>query len=255
MICQNCGAAYGEEELQCPYCQSENRTAAERQKKQVLAAYDLEEQKLRKEMKSYAKNRAGILTKRILWGVLLLFGIAVLVAAGVILFGKLQAGHSYQREQAHLEKLEAMYGQQDYAGIADYVRKHELWSASYKKYEQIYELQYHYQRLKDAMCQLEELSAADFSSEEKRLSCLETWASSAAKDAAALLASAREYAEDQAILGNESCMEDYGQACSRLLLELGCTEEEIRQAADAAESGETVLENRILRFYTEEKAE
>lgn len=250
MICQNCGAEYKDQQLQCPYCRSENRTEAERQKARVLASYDREDQELRKEMKGYAGERAGRLTKWILCGVAALLVLAGLVTAGVILFGKLAAGHSYRQDQTHLKKLEEMYVQQDYAGIAEYVSQYGLWSAAYEKYEQIYEVQCHYSRLEEDLQTLSELAATLFSSEEEQLTHLETWAFYAAEEAAAVLSAGREYAEDNAILGNEACMSSFCEACSRLLLEAGCTEKEIQNASVQGEAGASALGSRILAYYT-----
>lgn len=250
MICQNCGAEYKDGQLQCPYCRTENRTEAERQKAHRLASYDREEQKLRREMKSYSKERARKLTKWILCGVSALLVIACLVTAGLLLFGKLGAGYSYRKDQAHLKKLEELYVQQDYAGIADYVSEYGLWSATYEKYEQIYEVQQHYRRLEEDLLMLSEIAGTAFDSEENRLSYLETWADSAAGEAAAVLSAGKEYAEDKAILGNEACMNFFCEACSRLLTELGCTKEEIQNASGLGEAGEAAMVSRIVAYYT-----
>ena len=249
MKCQHCGAEYDDRSPVCPYCQSENIQEAERRKKEALAAYDKEALQMRKEMEGYAKKKARTLTWWILRITGILFLAAALITAGILIAGKLWAGHSYKRDQAHLEKLNEMYVQGDYAGIAEYVKENELWSVSYEKYEQIYYVQNAYDRFLEQLTQLKQLSEETVLDREKQIGYIESSASYAADDACYVLSKSAEYAKDAAILGNEACMEQFYELCTQTLLQLGCTGEETEEATLSEDGGKKVIAGRIRDYY------
>ena len=226
MVCKNCGAEYDKSSISCPYCGTENAQTAGKQKKEILQGYDREAAKIRKEAETFPQKTANRLTKRIVFavGILALIGISFTIL--FIFYGKLSVRAKYRQEQIYLEKLEALYQEGRYEEMEAYSRKKDLYGRAYQKYAQVMEINRYYERMESSIDEIRLIEAGNSSTEQKK-ELSDYWMQDALLQASNVLQKCREYAEDDAFLGNEQVMEEFYHNCVGRLQEFGYTEEEI----------------------------
>lgn len=146
MVCKTCGAALEDNTIICPYCGWENEPLA-------AMAREAEVSELRKKNREYkrkpekAAKTASVVLICILAGLLILFGMSVVVTAFI---NRSDAFSEVRDQQKALSDLEKFYDAGDYAGMNEYLRYFPDSSASpYKKYYKIGQL---YERI----CNFEE---------------------------------------------------------------------------------------------------
>lgn len=226
MVCKNCGAEYDKGSIRCPYCGTENIQAAGKQKREILHSYDTEAARIRKEAEAFPQKTADRLTGGIVFAVGILALIGVLSAIIFIFYGKLSVSVRYRQEQIYLEKLEVMYQEGRYEEMEAYSRKKNLYGGTYQKYTQVMEVNRYYERMENSMDEIRLIEAGDLSTEQKK-ELSDYWMEDVLLQASNVLQKCREYAEDDAFLGNEQVMEEFYHNCVRRLQEFGYTEEEI----------------------------
>ncbi|MDO4463930.1 MAG: hypothetical protein Q4C57_05215 [Bacillota bacterium] len=226
MICKSCGAKYDKSSIRCPYCGTENIQAAGKQKREILQGYDKEATRIRREAEAFPQKAANRLTKGIVFFVGILALIGILFTILFIFYGKLSVRAKYRQEQIYLEKLEALYQEGQYEEMEEYCRKKDLYGRAYQKYAQVMEVNGYYERMESSMDEIRLIEAGNISAEQKK-ELSEYWIQDIQNQALNVLQKCREYAEDDAFLGNEQVMEEFYHNCVRRLQEFGYTEEEI----------------------------
>ncbi|MBQ2770821.1 MAG: zinc ribbon domain-containing protein [Clostridia bacterium] len=143
MQCQNCGAPMEETALLCPYCGFENEAEALRQQEadlsgiygKIAALFHLPQRAAKKAVR-------WIVTLGI--GLLLLFLLLLLFVFGG---SRLVTGTALSRQNARLEKLEALYSAGDYGAMCALLDKTErAYADTYGKYTSVGEV---FSRLED----------------------------------------------------------------------------------------------------------
>lgn len=131
MICKSCGAKFSEELLVCPYCGTENEKEAIEQQEEYIEQMHQKVEAVRDLPKQVAKKANSWLTKVVI-GLVIFAGIALLLS---IVVTKVLDATSLQRQQKKLDKLEALYQAEDYAGLEEYLSNIKEHGGEFKKYE------------------------------------------------------------------------------------------------------------------------
>ncbi len=136
MECPNCGAPMAGR-LKCAYCGYENELAAERMhEKEISGVYARIARLLHVPV-----QRAKKLTRGLLIGAAVLVIVFSLALAGAFIYSKVAPGAELQRQQAAVEKMEALYAAGDYAGLTAYLEKiDDSYRAVYDKYTTVAQL-------------------------------------------------------------------------------------------------------------------
>lgn len=225
VLCINCGGAYRQGELLCPYCQAENVTEAKVRKQKKLAAYDTEAQEME-------KNLVGKIVKIVTRILLILAAVLIvgfLVAAAVAaLSGPLTARAEQQKRQKHIAEMEILLEQKDYASLLAYVTEHSIGGeVCYDKYTQVTDL---YNSL-EYMYQWKEQLYQDrtFMTSAERLEDQEYWCEAVIGEAMYYMPETRTYLNDRVVLGNEVYLEELYQQIMDELRATKLTEDELRE--------------------------
>lgn len=205
MICKNCGAEYEDNRLSCPYCRTENRKAVNNRKKEILNQYDKEADAMQAQAETYAERTANKLTKKIIviLGVLAVCG--VVVAVFFVLAANFKVNYGYWQKNRHIQRLEEMLAEADYAGMESYLDKKKLYRG-YDKYEQPAELYRYYLRMKDDGLQMQSMEMRVEWGYERWKSLTEFYVDDILKSAAEVIGDYQEYAMDKTFLGNEEAL-------------------------------------------------
>lgn len=223
MVCGNCGAAYSESDLKCPYCGSENKKEAERRHILKLKEYDKEAEEIKKLPEKIVKKS----TKTLMVFGVCAAGCAVIVLLLVLVFGKLSSSRQFKTLQSSLNQLEVYYQEESYLEMREYIARHELTGNSFNKYRETANLYFAYSQMSEQLDEFDKTEKAV--SGERLLSSIETILYYGADT----LSGSKSAIEDKGILGNEDVLRNiYGDAVNELKEKLGLTEDEIRELED-----------------------
>ena len=114
VLCINCGGAYKQGQLNCPYCQAENRREAQRRKKAKLDAYDNEARQMEQNIVSRVVKTATRVLLMVAVVLVVGFLIATIVAA---VAGPMVAGKEQRQKQAHMDAMDSFFGNRRLWGI------------------------------------------------------------------------------------------------------------------------------------------
>lgn len=249
MICQSCGAEYENTSLRCPYCHSENETAAERLKQEILKSYDTEAESLKETVPKTAVRRW---TRYLVMALGIMLALGVIGAAGAVIAGRVSAGLQYSKGQGHIEKLEAFCESKDLKALSDYIRENSLYGRSYEKYWQLAKVYESFAYMEEYAGEVREIAEnANLTREEKEKYC-RYWLDAMLENGAAVLAQSRQAIEDRAILGNEAVLENLYEDCTQFLLKLGLSEEEIAVLEQEDGTDREELTVRLLDLFLQQ---
>ena len=224
MNCKYCGAEYEDDLLQCPYCNSENEKEARERKEEILKSYDVEADKMKKEMASYPKKTANKWTKIILIILGCLLVIVIMVSVIVIVAGKLTVNVEYKIEQQQAGKLEEFLAAKDYDGMLAYIEEKDIWSG-YDKYLEVKDVYKEYVEILKSKQTIEE-TTREYGKEtwEKWTEYQVDWM----VDSAITIYQYEEaYTQDKVLWGNEDEIEEIVQMAEKELLSYGLSEDEM----------------------------
>lgn len=248
MHCTSCGAEYGEKELNCPYCGSENRKLAEELRQELLEGYDREAEAMEITVPGQALRH---FTKRLVRLISVVLLISVVFAVGSGIYARVSAKLEYRTKQKNLKRMETLFQEADWEGLEEYYGKHSgLYGAEFEKYREMitaYEWLTHLKENAEALEGLEEIS---FSSREDRAELYRGWGELVLDSAGEVLAVCSSGMTDEVILGNEQALRMLYEEGAEILRGLGCTEEEIRLLIeeDTAEAVDVLLESLLKRY-------
>ena len=227
MICNQCGAEFDNSLLQCPYCHSENRKEAGRQKNLILEGYDKEAENIRREAEKYPEKAARKWTGYLLLGICIALAVGVVLTILYLLCSSLFTRLEYAGENAVLAKLEEYYQAEDYAALSEYMREERLYGNTYEKYGEVkavYELLAEMER---AVCEMEQVNTYTGFSREEMWECVEYWAEDYISSAQKAMTLADGYINDRVFWDNEKVIQTlYGEVVEKLS-SMGFSEEEI----------------------------
>lgn len=253
ITCVSCGAKYDRKEIRCPYCYTENRAEAKKQKQQILAGYDREAEDIREDMKTYPKRTARKWTGYLVKGIVVLFIIGVLVTAGILIYGRLSTKKDYNQNKEHLETLEGFLQDGDYDELADYISEYELYDNCFDPYLQIRSVYWDYQYLEDLVESMGNVKEYTGFSKEEQISLLQDWSVSVVNQGQWVLNKCRGYMEDMAILGNEEILQKLYENSEQILLDSGLTKEEIAALSVCGEEQERIVyAEKVQAFFVAE---
>lgn len=131
MICENCGAEYDDHLLLCPYCGTENARAAQMEHQKEMHDLNEKTEQLRQAPERAARRGSQIVTK-----IAVIVVIAVLVmAAGIWVVTRIQAGSALSQQEKQLAKLEEYYEAGDFEQMEEYLDSLEHgYSSTFAKY-------------------------------------------------------------------------------------------------------------------------
>jgi len=154
--CGNCGAQYGADLRQCPYCGAENTVFIDREFRQSLEHIDRQA----KELKHLPKQVAKLWARR--WGRILFIGLALVMLTGILGAAVRAVGTwvsnktAPERQEKHLAALDAYAADGDYEKVGEYLREHGLYGGVYGEYSDIYGVAYYYSNVEEFRSELEE---------------------------------------------------------------------------------------------------
>ncbi len=237
MICQNCGGEYTDNLLRCPYCLTENKEAAEKEKSDILKGYDAQAKDIENEAKAYPKKRANELTKKMLK----VIGILVLAAIFATLLFNAFVRRMDAKEYAGVDKdkkiLSELMGQRDYDGMNQYLQKNGIKGSRYEIYEQVLDAYKAYTRVLEEREDLEEYAGYMREGDGKQqIRNREIWASSMRLSISQILYNGQDvihiynkYGTDAAFMGNEEQLKELYEETVTIFREYGYSEEEIQE--------------------------
>ncbi len=236
MICQNCGAAYEDGSLRCPYCHSENTRVADKMKSQILKSYDREAKNMEQSLPEEAVHRwTAYLTK----GLLILLAVGVLAAVAAVICGRAFGGISHRGEAAHVKKLEAFCETGDYKALCEYMEEESLYGIKYQKYYEIKRVYSSFLSMKDDIMQINRIMEDDSLTEEEKADYAGYWVEMAMFHASEALTNGRQYIEDNIFMDNEEILESICNECRSSVAGLGLSEEEtdMLEQKDSSDGG------------------
>ncbi len=228
MVCKHCGAEFNDTLLQCPYCGSENRAEAKRQKKKILRGYDKEAEQMRADAELYPEKAAKKITKKLLIIIGAVLLIAVLMIVLYLIVSGQQAKANHASEKKHEEHLEELFRDGDYTGLIQYMKKEELYDRDYEKYG---EVRYLYDKYLTMQISAEEAYSIihDPQLAERDVKDLASyWVEKFLRCANDTLCESTIYIDDKVFWGNEEVLKEIRDEVLQELLIRGFTEEEIQ---------------------------
>lgn len=207
MNCKNCGAKYDKKSLNCPYCGSENKIVAEKQKKEILDRYDREAKEMEVTVPRQAVNRW---TKYVLLGLGIVIVLFIVITVITVIISGISAKFTYNKDQHQLERLEEYFQKQDWQGMNEYMDDKEIRTQIYSKYTEVNDAWNYYDDYQNVV--------GIAGTEELALYYMYN-----------VLEGTKKAMEDKALLGNENVMEDFYNDAVNELKEKGFSEEEINE--------------------------
>lgn len=251
MICIQCGAAYEDGLLECPYCHSENRKESLRRKREILEGYDKEAEKIKKEAGSYVKKTAGKWTGRFLAGVGILLAVGavltVLYLFGSFLFHKF----AYVAKTDRLQKLEEYYQAGDYEALTAYMQEKKLYGREYTKYAEIQEICRELENMERDAGYIKEIGELDALSMEEKWETASYWVKDYLSSAKKALTAADTYLGDRLFWENEEGLEALWEETVKRLQDVGLEEDDITRIVTKEEEALTDLEEKLFELLTE----
>lgn len=136
MICENCGAYVNDDELVCPYCNTENEKRAKEEQNQYITYLKNKKKELEKLPGKILKNT----TKFFLYGGFAVIGTGILVVFIVFAFSRITSADLLEKQKKEIAQLEEYYHLGDYDAMCDYYEKVGKNGGSYEKYRRVYEV-------------------------------------------------------------------------------------------------------------------
>ncbi len=251
MICTYCGGKYSKTALTCPFCHSENKVMAEKQKKKILGQYDIEAENM---MKTVPKKVVRKGTKWIFITGLSLAGLVVVIFIIAVLSGKIWGDISYDKQNTYKQQLEQYFQNQDLEGLCHYMKEQGLNGYYYTKYDQVKTA---YEYLSEIQFRLEEATeimqnATWTEAEKKELS--DYYVRSMIQYFQKLCIDCKKYIGDGAIPENDILLKQIQEEAMSIFLDLGFGEEEIDtfttadQLSDNEEKSNEILNEIVDRI-------
>lgn len=155
MKCTNCGKKIGIEDRVCPYCQCENKLAAQHEKN--MGQYDKSFGKTQGEVEGSAKKMEGLGIRAIILAVLVI-GILVMSIASANNYAdpdtdKIIEEDSKKHSAEYAAQLDRYLEQGDYLEFEAFVHSHNVsfWEADYEKFRSVnYCASYYYECIRHA---------------------------------------------------------------------------------------------------------
>lgn len=248
MVCNQCGAEYKNDLLQCPYCHSENQKEAKRQKRRILERYDREAADIRQETEKYPEKAANKFTKYLVLCICAALAVGIIAIVIYLLCSKIFFKMEYAGKEAHIAKLEAYFDAGDYAGLSGYMDDKNLYSRDYDKYGEVWDV---YDRLTDmdeAIENVSEISEVKTFTEEEKWQCAEYWLGIYVESAKQVLTLADEYTQDKVFRGNEEVLLTLRAEATGKLTDTGFTQEEIDRLYQEDLENLTDLKERLFEL-------
>ncbi len=247
MVCNQCGAEYKKDLLQCPYCHSENKKEAKRQKRRILESYDREAAEIKREVEKYSEKAANKATKYLVLGVCAILALGVLLIILYLLCSKILFKMEYAGEEANIAKLESYFGAGDYESLCAYMDEKNLYDRDYDKYGEIWDVYDCLRDMDEARAQIATINGYTFSKEEKWQSA-EFWLGMYVESAGKVLSFSKEYSEDRVFRGNEEALLQLKEEALKELEEVGFTREEIDRLYTEEADALTDLKERLFEM-------
>lgn len=227
MICNQCGAEFDNRLLQCPYCHSENRKEANRQKRQILEGYDREADNIRKEAEKYTQKTAGRWTKKLLIGIGIALAIGVLLTVVYLLCTRIFVKAEYAGKDAKLAKLEELYQAGDYAALSEYMWEEDLYGRDYDKYGELWEVYAELEDMEESVPYMEKVNNYTTFTREELWESFEFWAEEYISSAKRAMELADTYINDRVFRENEDVLQLLLDMTVEKLTDIGFSREEI----------------------------
>ena len=227
MICNQCGAEFDNRLLQCPYCHSENRKEANRQKRQILEGYDREADNIRKEAEKYTQKTAGRWTKKLLIGIGIALAIGVLLTVVYLLCTRIFVKAEYAGKDAKLAKLEELYQAGDYAALSEYMWEEDLYGRDYDKYGELWEVYAELEDMEQAVQHMEKVNSYTTFTREELWESFEFWAGDYISSAKKAMELSDTYISDRVFWENEDDLQSLLDITVEKLTDIGFSREEI----------------------------
>jgi hypothetical protein len=252
MICPSCGAEYDDSSLMCPYCHSENSSAAREEKQRLLESYDKEADEIRREADNYPKQAAKKITRYLLAGLAAVLVLGLLVTVLYLCFGRRQVNADYRQEKVNLEKLEELYGAGSYEDLTAYIKDHDIWGRTYDKYLQVADLCGGCESMQSYEAEVREIFENSYLQQENKESLAEYWIECFLGQAYQIAADTEEYTQDSNLLGNEQILKTYYGTMLTLLEPYGVSGEDLQEIGEKGDdTWNEVLERLKQGFYSQ----
>ena len=248
MICNQCGAEYKSNLLQCPYCHSENPKEAKKQKRNILESYDKEAATIKKEAEKYPDKAANKYTKILLlvFGIVIVLGILAIL--GYTILGNVFFKLEMSGKDNHMEHLEELFTEGNAEAISAYLDDEDLYSSIYDKYHEVSYVYDYFQGMLRYKAQISEICGYEtFSTDEKKQTA-DAWIGWYVNDANKALMLSREYTEDKVFRGNEEMILSLQEMVLAELRATGFTQEEIERLYEKEPESLTDLKERLLEM-------
>lgn len=227
MICNQCGAEFDNRLLQCPYCHSENRKEAKRQKRQILEGYDREAENIRKEVENYPQKVAKKWTKKLLLGIGIALAAGALLTVIYLLCTRIFVKAEYAGKDAQLAKLEELYQAGDYAALSEYMWEEDLYGRDYDKYGEVWEVYAELEDMEQAVQHMEQVSTYTTFSRDELWESFEFWSGDYISSAKRAMELADTYLNDRVFWENEDALQSLLDMTVENLTDIGFSREEI----------------------------
>ncbi|MBQ9135692.1 MAG: hypothetical protein IJX66_06320 [Lachnospiraceae bacterium] len=248
MICNQCGAEFDSNLLQCPYCHSENRKEAKRQKKQILEGYDREAENIKNEAEGYAGKTAGRWTKKLLLGIGVVLAIGVLLTVVYLFCTRILVKAEYAGKDAQLAKLEELYQAGDYAALSEYMWEEDLYGRDYDKYGELWEVYAELEDMVQDVEHMEQVSTYTTFSRDELWESFEFWSGDYISSAKRAMELSDTYINDRVFRENEDALQSLLDMIVENLTDIGFSREEIDRivAEDTEDLGD--LEEKLFEI-------
>ncbi|MBO5166876.1 MAG: hypothetical protein J6B90_09810 [Lachnospiraceae bacterium] len=248
MICNQCGAEFDSNLLQCPYCHSENRKEAKRQKRQILERYDREAENIKKEAEGYAGRTAGRWTKKLLIGIGIVLAIGVLLTVVYLLCTRIFVKAEYAGKDATLAKLEELYQAGDYAALSEYMWEEDLYGRDYDKYGELWEVYAELEDMEQDVQHMEQVNTYTTFTRDELWESFEFWSGDYISSAKRAMKLSDTYINDRVFRENEDALQSLLDMTVENLTEIGFSREEIDRivAEDTEDLGD--LEEKLFEI-------
>lgn len=223
VICISCGAPYKQGELNCPFCQTENRTEALRRKREKLDTYDEEAKKIRENTVPNFLSKVTKIVVRVVGVLLIGLAVAAVVAA---IAGPIVAKWQQAHREKHLAAMEELLQGRNYQGLADYEYEQDIkYDMEYRKYKQVIEAYKSLDRLRFGHENM--MQEWTHINEEQLAADRMEWAENIAEVVVYGMPAIRMHGSDKVVLGNEAYLEELYQDMCQELYDLKLTQEQV----------------------------
>lgn len=248
MVCNQCGAEYKNDLLQCPYCHSENHKEAKRAKRRILERYDREAADIKQETEKYPDKAANQFTKYLVLCIGAVLAVGIIVIVLYLLCSNIFLKLEYAGEKAHTAKLEAYFEAGDYAGLSSYMDEKDLYSRDYEKYGEVWDVYDSFTDMDEAIEHIEEICSYETFDEEDKRQSADYWLGMYVESAKQTLTLADEYTQDKVFRGNEEVLLELREEALGKLTDTGFSQEEIDRIYQEELENLTDMEERLFEL-------